>query len=300
LLSLRGDKNNNVVLLSTKQSQKQDCFTAFAMTKNCLNMESPQQFADAIKTKTFGCRIHYYESIGSTNLLARELAKGNAPEGTLVIAEEQSQGRGRNNRSWFSPAGESLLFSIILKPDWEPNHAPRLTAIAAIAVAEGIRKSTGLPALIKWPNDIRVHSKKVAGILTELEVVRSKVKFAIVGIGVNISIKKNEFPEEFRNQSSSLQIELKKRSAISRAKVIAEIMKYFELHYFQCLKEGTKSAMIEWKRLSDTLGKLVQIEGAKHKTTGYVADIDLDGSLIVRSSSGIVTKLVGGEITLLE
>jgi BirA family transcriptional regulator, biotin operon repressor / biotin---[acetyl-CoA-carboxylase] ligase len=263
-------------------------------------MESPQNFADAIKTKTFGCRIHYYETIGSTNLLARELAKGNAPEGTLVIAEEQSQGRGRNNRIWFSPKGKSLLFSIILRPEWEPNHAMRLTAIAAIAVAEGIQKSTGLPALIKWPNDVRVHGKKVAGILTELEVQKSKTKFAIVGIGVNISIKKNEFPEEFRNQASSLQIELENEKTISRKKVIAEIMKYFELHYFQCLKEGTKSAMTEWKRLSDTLGKLVQVKGLKNKTTGYVADIDLDGSLILRSSSGIITKVVSGEITLLE
>lgn len=246
-------------------------------------METPQEFADAIKTKIFSCRIHYYETIGSTNLIARELAKGNAPEGTLVIAEEQTQGRGRNNRKWFSPKGKSLLFSLILRPDWEPNHAARLTAIAAIAVAEGIRKSTGLPAFIKWPNDIRVHGKKVAGILTELEVVKSRIKFAIVGIGVNVSIDKKEFPEEFRNQSSSLQIELEKQKPIIRSKVIAEIMKYFELHYFQCLKEGTRTAMIEWKRLSDTLGKLIQVEGLKHKTTGYVTDIDLDGSLILRS-----------------
>ncbi|MFB3895426.1 MAG: biotin--[acetyl-CoA-carboxylase] ligase [bacterium] len=263
-------------------------------------IEWPQQFADAIKTKTFGCRIHYYTQVGSTNLIARELAKGNAPEGTLVIGEEQTQGRGRNNRTWFSPAGKSLLFSIILKPDWVPNHAPRLTAIAAIAVAEGIRKSTGLPACIKWPNDVQIHGKKVAGILTELEVVKSKIKFAVIGIGVNINIKKTEFLEELRNQATSLKIELKKRNSISRAAVIAEIMHYFELHYFQCLKEGTKSAMTEWKRLSDTLGKLVQVEGLKYKTTGYVVDIDLDGSLILRSSSGIITKLVGGEITLLE
>jgi BirA family transcriptional regulator, biotin operon repressor / biotin---[acetyl-CoA-carboxylase] ligase len=263
-------------------------------------MESPQKFADAIKTKTFGCRIHYYEQVGSTNLIAHELARGNAPEGTLVIAEEQTQGRGRNNRIWFSPKGKSLLFSIILRPDWEPNHAMRLTAIAAIAVAEGIQKSTGLPALIKWPNDIQVHGKKVAGILTELEVKKSKIRFAIVGIGVNISIKKKEFPEEFRAKSTSLQIELDKEQKISRSIVIAEIMNYFEQHYFQCLKEGTKSAMTEWKRLSDTLGKLVQVEGLKNKTTGYVADIDLDGSLILRSSSGIITKVVSGEITLLE
>lgn len=263
-------------------------------------METPQDFADEIKTKVFGCRIHYYEQVGSTNLIARELAKGNAPEGTLVIANEQTQGRGRNNRTWFSPSGESLLFSIILKPDWEPNHAPRLTAIAAIAVAEGIRKSTGLPACIKWPNDVRVNGKKVSGILTELNASKHKIQFAVVGIGVNVNIKKTRFPAEIRNQATSLQIELKKRSAILRTKIIAEIMQYFELHYFQCLKEGTKSAMAEWKRLSDTLGKLVQVEGLKHNTTGYVTDIDLDGSLIIRSSSGIVTKLVGGEITLLE
>ena len=97
-----------------------------------------------------------------------------------------------------------------------------------------------------------------------------------------------------------MQIELGKEKPVSRAGVIAAIMKYFEQHYFKCLKEGTRTAMIEWKRLSDTLGKLVQVEGLKHKTTGYVADIDLDGSLILRSSSGVVTKIVGGEITLLE
>ncbi|MCX7919334.1 MAG: biotin--[acetyl-CoA-carboxylase] ligase [bacterium] len=263
-------------------------------------MTTAQEFADALTTKIFGCRIHYYATVGSTNDIALELAKSNAPEGTLVLAEEQTQGRGRNHRNWFSPKKKSLLFSLILRPDWEPNHAARLTAIAAIAVAEAIRKSTGLPASIKWPNDIRIHGKKVAGILTELEIVQARIQFAIVGIGVNISIAKEEFPEELRNRSTSLQIELGKEKSISRAMVLAEILRYFEKHYVHCLNEGTRTAMLEWKRLSDILGKLVQVEGLNQKTTGYVADIDLDGSLILRSSSGVVRKIVSGEITLLE
>ena len=185
--------------------------------------------------------VLYFDTIDSTNTKARELAEKGYPSGTLVVADKQESGKGRRGRSWVSPSGTGIFMTLMIKPDINPNNASMLTLVAALAVAKAITSVTGEEALIKWPNDIVVNSKKVCGILTEMNAQFDYINHIVVGIGINVH--NESFPEEISQMASSLMIEAGGKR-FHRAQIIAETMSYFEQYYDTFLKTQDLSALV--------------------------------------------------------
>jgi BirA family biotin operon repressor/biotin-[acetyl-CoA-carboxylase] ligase len=243
-----------------------------------------------LKTKVMGKRIFCFESLDSTMDTAYELGMKNSPEGTLVCSETQKKGRGRMGRSWFSPRHKGLYFSLILRPDILPNEAPKLTILSAVAVREAIKELTGLEALIKWPNDILIHDKKVGGILTEMQAETDEVKFVVIGVGINVNTEKFLLPP----RASSLKEE--KGEEIFRIELLKEILRKIEKYYFLFQDKGFSPLAREWKEHSGILGHHIKIL-SHHKTIeGEAVDLDSDGALLVRKDSGFIEKVLAGDV----
>ncbi|MFA5846062.1 MAG: biotin--[acetyl-CoA-carboxylase] ligase [Thermodesulfovibrionales bacterium] len=245
-----------------------------------------------------GREIIFFESIGSTNTAALELAEKGAPHGTVVIADRQTKGKGRLGRTWVSPPKKNIYMSVILRPEIEPKDATLLTIMTAVSCAKGVMKSTGLKAEIKWPNDLMISSKKLGGILTEMKSDPDGIVFAVIGIGINVNSKtKNDFPPDIRGIATSIREELGKIQ--SRTFIIAEILKELEHWYKVLLTEGRKPLFDEWKRLSSTLGRKVKVTAGDNVFTGVAEDIDRGGMLILRLPSGMLKKISSGDLTML-
>jgi BirA family biotin operon repressor/biotin-[acetyl-CoA-carboxylase] ligase len=236
-------------------------------------------------------RIHYLREVGSTMAVARELAKKGAGEGTIVIAEAQTRGRGRLSREWLSPAG-GIYFTLVLRPRISPAYAPRINLMASIAVATTIRKLFGLKAGLKWPNDVLIEGKKVCGILAEMDAEMDVVNFVNVGIGINA----NTSIPQFEKTTTSLRDALGKE--ISRKEFLSALL--MEIERWQALLMKT-NLLEEWKKLSLTLNKDVRIISLGEEIVGRAIDIDATGALIVKGRDGSLrTVLVGDCIHLRE
>lgn len=223
--------------------------------------------------------VLYFDTIDSTNTKAQELAEKGYPSGTLVVADKQESGKGRRGRSWVSPSGTGIFMTLMIKPDINPNNASMLTLVAALAVAKAITSVTGEEAMIKWPNDIVVNSKKVCGILTEMNAQFDYINHIVVGIGINVH--NESFPEEISQMASSLMIEAGgKRS--HRAQIIAETMSYFEQYYDTFLKTQDLSALVrEYDELLVNRNKSVRVLDPKEPFDGKAMGITPKGELIV-------------------
>lgn len=245
-------------------------------------------------TKLLGNSVYYFKEVNSTNDIAKELAEEGKPEGSIVIAEKQLKGRGKQNRLWFSPKG-GLWFSLILRPHWEVNEISKSTLIAAVSVCETIQKITELYPQIKWPNDIYLSGKKIAGILTEVSIKNNCVDYLILGIGINVNIPQEKFPKELSNTATSLFIELGKKVSLYR--LLSIFLSIFENYYLNFEKDLEDSIIAKWRSFSDTLGKLIySTDKNGNPITGYALDVASDGSLIVQTVYGEVKKIIGGEI----
>ncbi|MGH7485890.1 MAG: biotin--[acetyl-CoA-carboxylase] ligase, partial [bacterium] len=220
---------------------------------------------------------------------------GGAPEGAIAIAEEQTAGRGRLGRSWTSPAGVNLYFTIILRPTLE--QLRYLSLIAPLAIGQAIEEAAGLQPRIKWPNDVAINDKKVAGILIESEISGDSVLFALVGPGINVNLDVAAH-EEIRDIATSLRAELGRD--VSREEVLAATLNHFESLY-DALRRGEVVAMA-WKHRLDTLGKHVRVSGPGGALIdeGVAVDADSDGSLILRRDDGSHVRVEAGEVTLRE
>lgn len=257
----------------------------------------PEEVQNGLSTKFMGHRIFHYHCLQSTNETARVLAEKGAEKGTIILSEEQLNGRGRLGRNWVSPYGRGIWMSIILKPTISPIETSQLTLVAGVAVTESIRGLTGLPALIKWPNDILINNKKVCGILTESKVEIDVVHYVIIGIGINVNLDKSNFPEDIRAKATSLKIE-NGGNSISRVALLQQVLSNFEHYYLQYLKEGFGTIRHQWKKYSITFDRYITIQTIKRKLVGLVLDIDQNGALVVRDSSGKAHHFNAGEITL--
>lgn len=223
--------------------------------------------------------VLYFDTIDSTNTKARELAEKGYPSGTLVVADKQESGKGRRGRSWVSPSGTGIFMTLMIKPDINPNNASMLTLVAALAVAKAITSVTGEEALIKWPNDIVVNSKKVCGILTEMNAQFDYINHIVVGIGINVH--NESFPEEISQMASSLMIEAGGKR-FHRAQIIAETMSYFEQYYDTFLKTQDLSALVrEYDELLVNRNKSVRVLDPKEPFDGKAMGITPKGELIV-------------------
>lgn len=245
-----------------------------------------------LRTRYIGKGIHYFDEVNSTNEKADRLA-ANVEEGTVLIAEKQKEGIGRFGREWISPKG-GVYVSVILKPKTTPINASKMTLIAGIAVAKVIRK-LGLDAKLKWPNDVLIHGKKVAGILTSMSTKDGKIDYVIVGIGINANIDISTFPKEVQKNVTSLKEELKKE--VSMEKIIEDILYEIEMNYeiFKFKKGNFTYFLNEWRRLSNTIGKRVKIKLRTEIIEGEAVGINSDGVLILKLEDGSLKNIIAGE-----
>ena len=229
-------------------------------------------------TQWAGCEIYCFDSIDSTNTKAKELAEAGHPSGTLVVADQQTLGRGRRGRSWESPAGTGIFMTLMLKPDINPNNASMLTLVAAMATARAITEVTGEAAQIKWPNDIVMNGKKVVGILTEMSAQFDYINHIVVGIGINVH--NEEFPEEIAKTASSLLLECDHR--IHRASLIEAFLEEFERLYAIYLEtEDMSGLQKEYDSLLVNRGRQVRVLDPKEPFEGKAMGITKKGELIV-------------------
>ena len=247
--------------------------------------------------KLIGRKVLFFSEIDSTNREARDRAEKEAPEGTVVIADSQSRGKGRLGRSWESPPGLNLYLSIILRPPIPLPAAPQMTLLTGIAAARALSAVSGLECRIKWPNDIYLRGKKLAGILAEMEGKDSTVHFIIMGIGVNVNWRREDFPAELQERATSLCAETGKE--ISRVAVAAGLFHELEKEYFPFLREGFSARLREeWNRLSWVLGRRVTLSLPEGKISGQALGLDPDGALLLLDGEGKTHRFISGEISL--
>lgn len=263
----------------------------------------------------FGREIIFHESIDSTNTLAMELAEKGVPHGTVIIADRQLKGKGRLGRTWFSPPKGNIYMSVIVRPEIEPKDATLLTIMSAISCARAVRNSTGIEAKIKWPNDLMVSERKLGGILTEMKSDQDRIVFAVIGIGINVNVRLDMFPNDVRAVAASVIEELGRKETtplrpplarvgwggekISRTLIIAAILNELE-RWFKVLIKGSRIQLInEWRKLSSTLGRKVKVVSGKDSFTGIAEDIDDEGMLILRLPSGGLKKMSAGDVIML-
>lgn len=241
-----------------------------------------------------GKNFYLFEEIDSTNDLAWTLALEDEEEGTVVIANAQRKGKGRRGRHWFSPSGVNLYVTFILRPCISPQKAPQLSLVSALAAAKAIEKIAGIKPEIKWPNDILIQRKKVAGILLEMKSHEDKVDFILAGIGVNINVGKDEFPGEIKDLATSLRIATGK--FIPRLKFGKFLFQEMDSCYRIYLSQGLSSILLAWKNYSEIWGKKVEIFTPKGYTTGLALDVDQEGALLLLKEKGEVERIISGEI----
>lgn len=258
------------------------------------NIITANEIKEELHTDHMGSEIIYFDEVGSTNNEAKSLAREGAKEGTLVVADKQTSGKGRLGRIWTSPAGEGIWMSLILRPSILPSKACELTLIAGVDMCDAIRKVTGLEAKIKWPNDIVVNGKKVCGILTEMSAQVEGIEFVVIGIGVNVNME--AFSEDLP-YASSLAIEGGKE--FSRKKIIAAFLERFEKDYDTYTKASDLLFIKErYEENCITLGKTVKLIARGEETIAKALSIDKEGALVVRLEDGSIKEVTTGEVSV--
>src|ERR1017187_4230853 len=248
------------------------------------------------KTKIIGRAIRVFEETTSTTDVIEKLARDSVKEGVVFFAESQTKGRGRLGRRWISPAGKGLWFSVLLRPDLRPPQTTQLTVASATAIRRAIESQTGLKPEIKWPNDILIRGKKVAGILTELSAELDHIKYVILGIGVDVNLDARDFPAEFRKLATSLKIESGKM--ISRPELATVILRELDGDYARICGGGFAEVADEWEAHCQTIGRNVTIQTGERKIRGRAESLDDDGALLLRTEHGHLERITGGDVTL--
>lgn len=262
--------------------------------------ESGDVFTEAelksvISTRVAGRNLVFLDLVDSTNTRAKQLAEAGAPDGTVVVAQAQSAAKGRRGRSWMAPAGTGVWFSLLLRPQIEPEHASMMTLVAALAVEKGIRETTGLLAGIKWPNDVVVDGKKVCGILTEMSADMDSVNHVVVGIGINANI--SGFPEELQDKATSLF--LASEQVVKRAQLLNAVLLAWEEYYGRYLQTEDLSLLAkEYNELLAGLDGMVRVLAPKGNYTGISRGINHKGELLVEREDGTVTEVMSGEVSV--
>lgn len=255
------------------------------------NNLSPTSITANLGTHFVGQRVIYYPTLTSTMAVAKREAQQGAAEGTVVIAGEQTAGRGRLNRAWLSPRG-SLALSIILYPKLE--YLSSLIMIASLAVVRSIEKATGLKPQIKWPNDVLINGKKVCGILIESDVQKNKVGYAVIGIGINVNLRLADYPR-IPPTATSLLDELGK--TVSRIDLIRRLLIEIEGLYLTLPAGG--AIYEQWRDRLLTLGRKVSVRSGKTRHKGIAESVTTDGSLLLRGKDGRLIKIVAGDVVTL-
>jgi BirA family biotin operon repressor/biotin-[acetyl-CoA-carboxylase] ligase len=258
-----------------------------------------EKIENIFKGDIIGKEIIFFESIASTNDKAMETGmQREDPEGTVIIADTQTHGRGRFGRNWTSPPGVNLYFTVILKPPLPPAETQMITLATATAVASAIREHTGLDTGIKWPNDILVNGRKTGGILTEMRSHGNSISLLTVGIGVNVNMPLSSLPEDIRHLSTSLKTE--KGGPVDREKLLKKILAELERAYKNLLNGNKRALINEWLGLNSIIGNNVRVQMQDRVISGTAEGISDMGELVIRLPSGKTETVSAGEVTILK
>lgn len=261
------------------------------------------EIKEGLDTEIIGKSVYCFSEVDSTNNHAKTLAQNGCDDGTVVLADRQTQGRGRLGKSWDSIDKKGIWMSVVLRPAVGLEDVQIITLAASVAVASALKETMDMEVGIKWPNDIVIDGKKVCGILTEMSMEMERINFLILGIGINFSQKESEFPEELRDRATSLGIYLKEKQGLDisefrRGQLVKIILSEIEKIYKK-INDGCASEIVkEWKKYSVTLGKEVLIKYKEEQYTGTAQDVDRNGRLIVRLDDGTVREVLSGEVSV--
>jgi len=257
---------------------------------SCPDRMFPSEISSHLNTKFIAKKIYYFDSLLSTMNIAVDLGIKGALEGTLILAEAQTKGRGRLGREWFSPKYKGIYLSLILRPDILPNQAPIFTLLAGVSVSEAIKEVCAIEPQIKWPNDILINNKKLGGILTELNAEMDKVHFVVIGIGLNVNSDKKALV------TGAVSLKELKKENTSRIELLQEILRRIEANYLLFRKKGSPCIIEKWRDHNLTLGRRVKVYFQHKEIEGEAKDIDSDGSLILRNDNGLMQKVTAGDV----
>jgi BirA family biotin operon repressor/biotin-[acetyl-CoA-carboxylase] ligase len=242
-----------------------------------------------------GTEFHYFAEISSTNTYARRLAEQGARQGELVVADSQTDGRGRLGRHWVSPPNVNLYISFILRPKLPPARAPQITLMAAVALAETLQSFLPVPPSIKWPNDITVNGKKLAGILTEVNCGTESVEFVILGIGLNVNYPVDLMPEEIRQRATSVLVE--RQNKVSREDLLWRLIQDLDRCYGELEANGFAPLAPRWEAYFGWRGQRMRVELLDQVAFGIARGIDHDGALLLEDDHGRLQRVIAGDVT---
>lgn len=247
-----------------------------------------------LHTNWLGEKIIHKTTVTSTQHVAHQLAREGAPHGTVIIADEQTEGKGRMNRAWYSSKNKGVWMSIILRPEILPYLAPQLTLLTATVIAEVLDKHLGVTPQIKWPNDLLINQKKAAGILTEMQAEQDRIQYIVIGMGINVNHTMHDIPDELRNKATSLYIATKQERSIKD--LIQHILQKFETAYDNYLDKGFTDAKKSWESFGFKIGQEIKINTLKKSWTAEFNGIAEDGALLIENKDGGLQKMYSAEI----
>ncbi|AJE03460.1 biotin--[acetyl-CoA-carboxylase] ligase [Geobacter pickeringii] len=259
---------------------------------------TPPEISAGLRVESVGSHLVCLRETESTNVVAYRLAAEGAAEGTVVIADSQSRGKGRLGRAWESPQGVNLYCSVILRPAILPHHAPQLTFLSAVAVAEAIERTTPLVPAIKWPNDVLINGRKVAGTLNEMSAETERVEFIILGVGVNINMRREQFPASLRHPATSLAIE--GGGEVERVRFLRAFLESLDRLYHRYRSEGYEPLRQAWLSRSVVMGRRVSVAIGEGSVKGVVTGIDEIGALLLQTADGGTERILSGDVTVEE
>ena len=255
----------------------------------------PELICKGLGTSIFSTNMVFHRSLDSTNILAKELATKGSPEGTIVLTEKQTQGMGRMGRQWLSPGYVNLLFSILLYPNIKPDQTFVLTMTLALATIEAIKERSGLTPMIKWPNDLYVDRKKLAGILAEFSLAHGRIEYVILGLGLNVNWNPDHEADVTNPATSILQ---ETGLKMSRNDLLVGILRQFEDYYRDVSAGKIDDFYRRWNELSLIMGKEVKIQSEKESIRGTAIRIDKKGALVIRDNQGKEQKIISGDVSV--
>lgn len=259
------------------------------------NALDQDQVTSGLTTRLIGRKdVVILKQTESTNLYAKLLASQGAPDGTIVIADRQTMGKGRLGRVWCSPPHGGIYLSMILRPGISPDKAPRITLMTAVSLAESLLALAPIPLRIKWPNDIMVKDRKLAGILTEIAFEMDRIEYVIVGVGINVNSAKEDFDEDSRGIATSVVMETGHH--LDRNRLVSAFLNQFEKDYLLFCKEEFAPILGRWKQLANVIGKKITVDALGTIREGHVVDIDNNGILILKDAQGTLHSLFSGDV----
>lgn len=254
----------------------------------------PAEIQADLGTRVVGHELVCLEETDSTNARAHELGEAGAADGTVVIADQQSAGKGRLGRRWSSPAGVNLYASVLLRPELPPRFAPQLTFVSAVAVARAVGEISGLAAEVKWPNDILLAGRKVAGLLNEMSAETERIHYVILGIGVNLNMTPEQFPDDLRYPATSVAIETGR--PVSRLAFTRSLLRQLDDLYQLFLQQGIEPILQFWQALFPLQGRRVSVDQQGTLLRGLVEGLDGDGALLLRLDDGRLERILAGDV----